>query len=224
MFLALVALGLILFPGAAVAKEMDLEALALGERFRKIVTYKDLPALKKLMQPSYDACATAKNRKINDAYISRLFAADMKAGFKSVSLEPIKPNAVKFLLTPGAGTTYPVMATHTLHMRVKDPPRKPGAAIIKRGESNEQYFVKKKRKWFLTYPCPTLEKFVKIANEFKMEKKARAFVAALDPALVKKIKRTLDEKSLKETMKLNMDTTGQDENLAHWVIQIFYVQ
>lgn len=107
LFFVLVTLGLILIPGPAVAKETDREALALGERFRKIVTDKDLPALRKLMQPSYDACATGKNRKIYDAYISRLFAADMKAGFKSVTLEPIKPKTVKFLLTPGGGNHLP---------------------------------------------------------------------------------------------------------------------
>ncbi|MCH7936308.1 MAG: hypothetical protein IH994_04340 [Proteobacteria bacterium] len=145
LFFVLAALGLILIPGAAVAKETDREALALGERFREIVTN-------------------------------------------------------------------------------KDPPRKPGAAIIERGESNEQFFVKKKGKLFLTYPCPTPENFVKIANELKLEKKARSFIATLDPALVKKIKRTLDEKSLKETMKLIMESTGQDENMAYSVIQILYFQ
>lgn len=116
------------------------------------------------------------------------------------------------------------MATHNLHMNVKDPPRKPGATIIKRGESNEQFFVKIKGKWFLTYPCPTPANFVEIANEFKLEKKARAFLDTLDPALVKKIKRTLDEKSLEETMKLIMESTGQDETLAHWVFQVLYLQ
>ncbi len=126
----------------------------LVERFVAAVKAKDLARFKDLLHPDSLTCVTEDNSKTFDAYLSETqFATEMTGGYRVVLRNFAAPLPLPELLS------FPVRPTHSVTIDFEDPPRQPGATVIRLGPTVIRDVINDDGKWFLVIGCPTQEGF-----------------------------------------------------------------
>ena len=136
----------------------------LVERFVAAVKAKDLARLKDLLHPDFLTCVTEDNSKTFDAYLSETqFATAMTGGYRAV-LRNFAATAP--LPLPGL-LSFPVRPTHSVTIDFEDPPRQPGATVIRLGPTVIRDVISDDGKWFLVIGCPTRKGFETMRSDVR---------------------------------------------------------
>ena len=136
----------------------------LVERFVAAVKAKDLARLKDLLHPDSLTCVTEDNSKTFDAYLSEAqFATAMTGGYRAVlrNFAAAAPLPLPGLLS------FPVRPTHSITIDFEDPPRQPGATVIRLGPTVIRDVINDDGKWFLVIGCPTQEGFEAMLSDVR---------------------------------------------------------